>query len=142
MNTTVPVAGTANVQLCERAPAAGALPWALHPPRALTCPPARAPPPCPADEQLSGGGFIGSVKLTNPKLNVNLGLRSNIGILDASKAISFFRLDLTLYVQYPLTPPVAGLLADGSLTAQAYAAARRAGATTLQASIDAPLPAS
>ena len=44
MNTTVPVAGTANVQLYEV--------W-------------------------SGGGFVGSAKLANPKLNVNLGLRSN-----------------------------------------------------------------
>ena len=80
---------------------------------------------------------MGSAKLFHPKLNINLGLRSNLGAVNAT---SFLRMDLSVFPKAPLTPPITGLLADGAISGQRFAAASRSGAALL-ASVDAPLPA-
>ena len=188
MNKTEPVAVTTNVQLCEWQGEGGTgsslegCAWVCSACATPTAHPHHPHPVACADEQWSmpvnaPAGFVGSVKLSNSKMNINFGLRSGAG----ATGFSFFKLgawaggrararsstarpacrtppakhahtdthaprtpppllsDISLFPQYPLTPPVTGLLADGSLSAQLYSAASRAG-VVLKASIDTPLP--
>ena len=48
-------------------------------------------------------------------------------------------MDMSLFPQYPLTPPITGLLADGSISGQSFGGSARFRPTVLHASIDSPL---
>ena len=49
------------------------------------------------------------------------------------------QMDMSLFPQYPLTPPITGLLADGSISGQSFGGSARFRPTVLHASIDSPL---